>query len=185
MSKEERGRSSLYSRFGVREDTRPDFLPPKRKYIFLGSPPRGKFGFGSYAPSRPGLSVNDFPGPGEYKQSAEFTKTMSIRGTTPGFTTFKKRELEFTKGTMNPGPDRYNPTRPSTRLAPGIGKRFGGFLNSTDTPGPGSYNLPQTRVDTRPTYQFRSKVPRKFLDETPPQQPIFDGRTLYIETRHG
>jgi hypothetical protein len=130
----------------------------------------------------------DTPGPGKYEPRSGDFHTESIRGRGLGFTSNVPRKLGFTRGTKNPAPCSYEPTRADRRVKVRIGtlpkgQRCLAYPDERETslmPGPGSYDLPPL-VDLASTSVFKSRSERKAFPDRPKAKPRFDGRTFMLK----
>jgi hypothetical protein len=168
-------------------------IPPQRYYTVLSVETPDPFGFGSAAPSRPPPRFPDTPGPGKYDPVPGRFHVESVRGRGLGFTSLAPRRLGFTRGTQNPAPSAYAPESVSHKIGPRIGARglrgvfpvprrcscYPDERETSSTPGPGSYTLPQL-VDVASTSVFKSRSDRIAFPERPKPKPRFDGRTFIL-----
>jgi hypothetical protein len=162
-------------------------IPPQRYYTILSMEPPGPFGFGSCSPARPEVHFPDTPGPGKYEPKPSYFHVESVRGHGSGFTSIVPRKLGFVRGTKNPAPSTYDPSRLDRRIKPRIGsiprgRRCSCFPDereASSTPGPGSYDIPPLE-DKASTSVFKSRSDRVAFPVKIKPRPRFDGRTFRL-----
>lgn len=169
---------------------KPTAMPSGNYYTVLSEVEGVPFGFGSMSPARQEMKFPDVPGPGRYNPANPSFHVESIRGHGPGFTSYCRRRLEFTRGTKNPAPTNYSPKIVNRTLKTTIksipqGRRclcYPDERESSITPGPAEYTIENQNRPKAQSSMFKSRVERSLWGEKPTKRVKFDGRTLIIQS---